>query len=146
MTRLNLAAALLALGSLAALPACSPSYRQTSSAAPMPASSELSPGMVRQVQTALQQQGLYNGAIDGIWGPQTQGAVQSFQQSHALRASGQLNSATLAALNLPADNNAASSQQSSTAAPAPADATNSSTSTPSTSASSSNGSTSAPTP
>jgi len=125
MTRLNLAAALLALGALAALPACSsPSYTQTSSAAPMPAAQELSPGMVRQVQAALQQQGLYSGAVDGIWGPQTQAAVQSFQQSHALNASGRLNSATLAALNLPADNTAAPAQQSS-AAPPPADTANS---------------------
>src|SRR5580704_11191239 len=80
MTKLHVAAALLAFGSLAALPVCtSPSY---SSAPPVQAAAnpELSPGMVRQVQTALQQQGVYNGAIDGIWGPQTQAAVQSFQQ------------------------------------------------------------------
>jgi peptidoglycan hydrolase-like protein with peptidoglycan-binding domain len=127
MTRLNLAAALLALGGLAALPACSsPSYTQTSSAYPAPAAQELSPGMVRQVQTSLQQQGLYNGAIDGIWGPQTQAAVQSFQQAHSLNASGRLNSATLAALNLPADNTTAPAQQSSMAPP-PADTANSTT-------------------
>ena len=108
MTPSRIAAALLALGSLAALPACStPSYySQAGSAAPMPASQELSPAMVRQVQTALQQQNLYNGPIDGVWGPQTQSAVQSFQQSHSLSANGQLNSQTLAALNLPASDGA----------------------------------------
>jgi peptidoglycan hydrolase-like protein with peptidoglycan-binding domain len=150
MTKLHVAAALLAFGSLAALPACtSPSY---SSAPPVQAAAnpELSPGMVRQVQTALQQQGVYNGAIDGIWGPQTQAAVQSFQQSHSLRATGQLSSATLAALNLPADNTAAPAQQSSTAAPA--NQTNTATSATSTApapapaTTGSNGSTSTTTP
>ncbi len=101
MTRVHFAAALLAFGSLAALPACTTNTpSRTYSAAPA-TSPELSPGMVRQVQTALQQQGLYNGAIDGIWGPQTQSAVRSFQQSHALTPTGQLGSSTLAALNLP---------------------------------------------
>jgi peptidoglycan hydrolase-like protein with peptidoglycan-binding domain len=118
MTKSHLAAALLAFGSLAALPACtSPTYYRTSSAAPMPATQELSPGMVRQVQTALQQQNLYNGAIDGIWGPQTQSAVQSFQQSHGLNPTGRLTDQTLAALNLPTSN-AAPAAQSSAAPPA----------------------------
>jgi peptidoglycan hydrolase-like protein with peptidoglycan-binding domain len=123
MAKFHLAAALMALGGLAALPACSsPSYYpQYSSAAPMPATQELSPDMVRQVQTALQQQGLYNGAIDGIWGPQTQGAVQGFQQSHSLAQTGTLNSPTLAALNLPADNATPGAQ--SNAAPPPANTT-----------------------
>jgi peptidoglycan hydrolase-like protein with peptidoglycan-binding domain len=120
MTKFHLATVLLALGGLAVLPACtSPSYYQTSSATPMPAASPaVSPGMVRQVQTALQQQGLYNGAIDGIWGPQTQSAVQRFQQSNSLSATGQLDTSTITALNLPSDNNAAPSQQSSITPPA----------------------------
>jgi peptidoglycan hydrolase-like protein with peptidoglycan-binding domain len=101
MTKLHVATVLLAFGSLAILPACSVTASRTSSAAPM-SNPELSSGMVRQVQTALQQQGLYTGSIDGLWGPQTQSAVQSFQQSHALRPTGELNSPTLAALNVPA--------------------------------------------
>jgi peptidoglycan hydrolase-like protein with peptidoglycan-binding domain len=76
------------------------------------ASPEVSPGMVRRVQTALQQQGTYNGAIDGLWGPATQSALQNFQQSHGLRATGELNTPTLTALNLQP------------AAPAPAPVTN----------------------
>src|ERR1700723_993921 len=107
MSKSHFAVALLALGSLAALPACSTSsnYPQTASVAP--ASQELSPGMVRQVQTALQQQNLYGGPIDGVWGPQTQSAVQAYQQSHSLSATGQLDSQTLASLNLPASNTTA---------------------------------------
>ena len=111
------AAVMLALGSLAALPACSSmngSSTRTSSAAPMPRQ-ELSPHMVMQVQTSLQQQGLYNGNIDGLWGPATQAAVQGYQQAHGLTANGQLDTPTLASLNLPnADAPAAAA-----AAPAP---------------------------
>ena len=108
MTRSHLAGALLAFGSLAILPACSLTATHASNPSPVYVSSnpEVSPGMVRQVQTTLQQQGLYTGAIDGVWGPRTEAAVQSFQQSHALNPSGQLNSPTLAALNLPADSTA----------------------------------------
>ena len=118
MTRYHFAAALLAFGSLAMLPACSTTPTYTSSAAPMHSSPELSSGMVRQVQTALQQQGLYTGSIDGLWGPQTQNAVMGFQQSHGLRPSGELNTPTLAALNVPAGNGAP-------ATPPPSDATSS---------------------
>jgi peptidoglycan hydrolase-like protein with peptidoglycan-binding domain len=62
--------------------------------------------MVRQVQTTLHQQGTYAGNIDGIWGPETQGAVRSYQQSHGLMVNGQLDSPTLASLNLPGDSTA----------------------------------------
>jgi peptidoglycan hydrolase-like protein with peptidoglycan-binding domain len=105
MRKFRVAAVLIAFGGLAVLPACSVTATRTSSATPS-SSPELSSGMVRQVQIALQQQGLYNGSVDGLWGPQTQSAVQSFQQSHALRATGELNSPTLAALNMPAGSNA----------------------------------------
>jgi len=128
MTRFHLAGALLAFGSLAILPACSVTATRASNPAPVYSSNpELSPGMVRQVQTALQQQGLYNGSIDGIWGPQTQAAVQGFQQSHALSPTGKLNSPTLAALNLPSDAAPPPVAAMQPAAPAPADATSAAT-------------------
>jgi peptidoglycan hydrolase-like protein with peptidoglycan-binding domain len=101
MTKFHAAAMLLAVGSLAALPACSTMPGHTSVAAARASNPELSPTMVREVQTTLQQQGFYTGNIDGIWGPGTQGATLNFQRSHALRATGQLDSATLAALNGP---------------------------------------------
>jgi peptidoglycan hydrolase-like protein with peptidoglycan-binding domain len=128
MTRFHLSAALLAFGSLAILPACTVSATRASNPAPVVYSSSpgLSPNMISQVQTTLQQQGLYKGTIDGVWGPQTQSAVQSFQQSHALRPTGELNSPTLAALNLPGNNVAppvqpvaAAPADTSSAAPAP---------------------------
>jgi peptidoglycan hydrolase-like protein with peptidoglycan-binding domain len=88
--------ACLALAPLAALPACS-DYRSQ----PRPAAAaepEVSPGMVRHVQTALQEQGMYKGNIDGMWGPETRGALRSYQQAHGLTANGELTSPTLAAL------------------------------------------------
>ena len=134
MTRFHLAGALLAFGSLAILPACSVTATRASNPAPVYSSNpELSPGMVRQVQTALQQQGLYNGSIDGIWGPQTQSAVQSFQQSHALSPTGTLNSPTLAALNMPNNGAAAPMPPAAAmqpAAPAPTDTTSMATPAP----------------
>jgi peptidoglycan hydrolase-like protein with peptidoglycan-binding domain len=116
-------AALLALSSVAVLPACSwlgidDNNRQTSRAAPAsqsyaaaPASQtsapELTPDMIRSVQQNLQQGGLYHGRVDGVWGPSTQAAVRSYQQQHNMNATGQLDQATLSAMNLaPGQNNA----------------------------------------
>ena len=49
---------------------------------------------VRAVQSFLKNQGLYNGAIDGIYGPRTQSAVRSFQRRHNLVADGIVGSRT----------------------------------------------------
>ena len=63
--------------------------------------------MIRSVQQSLQQGGLYQGRVDGVWGPSTQAAVRGYQQQHNMNATGQLDQATLAAMNLgPAQNNA----------------------------------------
>jgi peptidoglycan hydrolase-like protein with peptidoglycan-binding domain len=117
-------AALMALSSVAVLPACSwlgigDNNRQTSHAAPAsqsyaaaPASQtttapELTPDMIRSVQQNLQQGNLYHGRVDGVWGPATQAAVRTYQQQHNMNATGQLDQATLAAMNLgPSQNNA----------------------------------------
>lgn len=113
---------LLALSSVALLPACSwfggndngqgrsaASSSQGYASAPQPNYSSqqqamqqqpLTPDTVRQVQQTLQQQGMYRGRVDGVWGPATQSAVRSYQQQNNLNASGQLDQQTLAALNL----------------------------------------------
>jgi len=112
-------AALLALSSVAALPACSmfggddssrtsrSSYSsQSYSAAPSYASgqmmgtTELTPDMIRSVQQTLAQDGMYRGRVDGMWGPATQAAVRSYQQQHNMNPTGQLDQDTLAAMNL----------------------------------------------
>jgi peptidoglycan hydrolase-like protein with peptidoglycan-binding domain len=118
--------AVLALGSFAALPSCSMmgthnSGTQTSSAAST-SRTALSPDMVKEVQLSLQKDGTYKGNVDGVWGPDTKAALQSYQQSHNLTADGQLDSATLASLNLPkpgAPTTASSMEPSSTPGAAP---------------------------
>jgi peptidoglycan hydrolase-like protein with peptidoglycan-binding domain len=41
-----------------------------------------------QVQSALSQQGYYQGPIDGIVGPGTQAAISAYQQNNGLRVTG----------------------------------------------------------
>jgi peptidoglycan hydrolase-like protein with peptidoglycan-binding domain len=112
MTRVRNAATLMALCGVAALPACSMfgggnensrASHPTYAAAPTftaPQQSAVSPDMIRQVQGSLQQQGLYHGSVDGVWGPGTESAVRSYQQQHNLNASGQLDVSTLASMSI----------------------------------------------
>lgn len=88
MTKVRNVATLLALCGVAALPACSmfggnqssrssyPSYASTPTYT-APQSPGLSQDMIQQVQGRLQQQGLYHGSVDGVWGPGTESAVRS---------------------------------------------------------------------
>jgi peptidoglycan hydrolase-like protein with peptidoglycan-binding domain len=71
-----------------------------SNAAATPMRPELSPGTVKQVQSDLKSQGLYTADVDGKWGPETVRAVLDYQRKHNLRPSGELDSATLASLNV----------------------------------------------
>jgi peptidoglycan hydrolase-like protein with peptidoglycan-binding domain len=111
----NSARAALVLTGFIALAGCSfgdhhaearnsyPAPVQTASSAQAPVateSPEVSPGMLKRVQTALQGEGLYTGSIDGRWGPKTQGALRGYQQSHGLSENGELDSATLASLRI----------------------------------------------
>jgi peptidoglycan hydrolase-like protein with peptidoglycan-binding domain len=52
------------------------------------------------VQDRLRQQGFYRGQADGVWGPESQAALERFQVSRGLQAGGTLNPATLATLGL----------------------------------------------
>ena len=54
---------------------------------------------VRGLQQALRAQG-YNIGVDGVWGPNTAGALRSFQSRSNLAVTGQANRETLAELNL----------------------------------------------
>jgi peptidoglycan hydrolase-like protein with peptidoglycan-binding domain len=86
-----LAAAALALAPLPA-PAQSPQglvYAQP-----------LSPQAMVRVQERLRDLGAYNGRPDGVWGPDSQAALERFQQGRGLQVSGQLNPATVATLGL----------------------------------------------
>lgn len=59
-------------------------------------------GSTRQVQQALNQRGFNAGGADGMMGPRTRGALQSFQRANNLQVTGQADAATMAALNLSA--------------------------------------------
>jgi peptidoglycan hydrolase-like protein with peptidoglycan-binding domain len=60
----------------------------------------LTPDGVRMVQVRLKAMTSYPGPVDGIWGPGSQMALRSFQQSRGLQVTGELNQATAATLGL----------------------------------------------
>lgn len=100
--------ALLCAGVLAAaLPGCATLQRlgqsrgqsQSQSNQPAP-SSQIRSADLQKAQLFLQQQGRYDGQVDGIDGPATQAAMRLYQQSQNLPQSGQLDSATAAAMHL----------------------------------------------
>lgn len=63
----------------------------------------LSNADVKDVQESLNDEG-YNLAVDGIWGPRTTNAIRNFQQQNdGLRATGDLDSQTLAELDVDVD-------------------------------------------
>ena len=60
---------------------------------------------VRQIQTRLKKWGYYSGAVDGIFGTQTQKAVRYFQQKNGLTVDGIAGSKTLAAMGISSSSN-----------------------------------------
>ena len=67
-------------------------------------STALDPAVVRGVQQRLRQAGFYSGPIDGVWGSRTQTALERFQRSRNLEATGTLNPTTAQALGLNPNN------------------------------------------
>ena len=59
-------------------------------------------GIVREAQAQLRDQGLYNGQIDGIAGPQTRSAVRAYQKREGLRQTARLDRETVQHMNLTA--------------------------------------------
>jgi peptidoglycan hydrolase-like protein with peptidoglycan-binding domain len=57
-----------------------------------------SESQVKQAQQQLKSAGLYKGAVDGKMGSDTQQAIEKFQQTHGLPATGTLDEQTMAAL------------------------------------------------
>ena len=88
-------------GLLAATPALLPGAALAQPAAPgLTYTQPLSPAALMQVQERLRQLGAYNGSADGLWGPDSQSALERFQQGRGLQVTGQLNQATAATLGL----------------------------------------------
>jgi peptidoglycan hydrolase-like protein with peptidoglycan-binding domain len=85
----------LGLAALTALPAAA-----QSSPPPLAYVQPLPSPAVQSVQDRLHQAGAYTGRIDGIWGADSQAALERFQQAHQLQVTGQLNQATAATLGL----------------------------------------------
>ena len=53
---------------------------------------------VRQIQQKLKSKSLYQGEVDGTWGPRTSNSLRLFQQFHGLAINGAPTKATLSAL------------------------------------------------
>ncbi|HEY4250906.1 MAG TPA: peptidoglycan-binding domain-containing protein [Roseomonas sp.] len=96
-----------------------------------PAAAQPAPGLsyvqplaapaLMQVQERLRQSGAYTGRADGVWGPDSQAALERFQQRNGLQATGQINQVTARTLGLStADLLAAGAQPAAAAAPADA--------------------------
>ncbi len=56
--------------------------------------------LVRTAQTKLKSMGYYEGAVDGVKGPETDQAVRKYQQAQQLKVNGKLNKRTLASLGI----------------------------------------------
>jgi peptidoglycan hydrolase-like protein with peptidoglycan-binding domain len=82
----------------------------------------LSQQSVQAVQEKLRQAGAYTGNVDGIWGADSEAALQHFQQTHQLQVTGQMNQATAATLGIDPGTLLATAQPAPTAPP-PAGAT-----------------------
>lgn len=61
---------------------------------------------VSEIQKRLKNWGYYSGAVDGVYGSQTEKAVRWFQQKNGLQADGQVGNLTLAALGMTPSSNA----------------------------------------
>jgi peptidoglycan hydrolase-like protein with peptidoglycan-binding domain len=68
---------------------------------PIYASNNLPPDQViANVQASLQQQGYYQGDIDGLIGPQTRGALAAYQRDHGLYETSAIDQPTLESLGM----------------------------------------------
>lgn len=84
----------------AATPPAAPPPAPAPAPPPAPMVNPTSPSTLRQVQTALKQQGLYHSRVDGRWGPMTEHGVRAYQEKNGLPVTGHLDQATLSAMNI----------------------------------------------
>lgn len=89
---------ILAAGLLAGAVSMTPVAAQTVS--PLSYVQPLPQQAVQSVQDHLRQSGAYSGRVDGIWGTDSQAALERFQGSHQLQVTGQINEATAKTLGL----------------------------------------------
>ncbi len=89
-----------ALAGLGLLLALSPLAVSAQQAPGLIYSQPLPPAALQQVQERLRQAGAYQGRVDGVWGPESQQALERYQQRNGLQVTGQMNQATAATLGL----------------------------------------------
>jgi peptidoglycan hydrolase-like protein with peptidoglycan-binding domain len=83
------------------IPAAVPRPRPVEQAASKPAAPQLprTPGeIINDIQRELARRGYYEGTVDGLYGPRTDGAIRDFEQAAGLRPSAEPNEALLQAL------------------------------------------------
>jgi len=85
---------------LAALPMLAAPLAVAQQPPPLAYVQPIAPPGLTAVQDALRRAGAYGGAVDGVWGQDSQAALQTFQQTHSLQVTGQMNPATAQALGL----------------------------------------------
>ncbi len=90
----------VALAALCAAPIAAVPPAAAQQPPPLAYMQPIAPPGLTAVQDALRRSGAYGGAVDGVWGQDSQAALQQFQQVHALQVTGQLNPATAQALGL----------------------------------------------
>ena len=56
-----------------------------------------------EMQRSLAARNLYQGKVDGVWGPKTESALRNFQTQNGLEATGRLNTQSAVALGMEAD-------------------------------------------
>jgi peptidoglycan hydrolase-like protein with peptidoglycan-binding domain len=93
--------AISAAGAILAVSLATPAVAQTP--AQLAYVQPVPPAAVQSVQEHLRSAGSYNGAADGVWGPDSEAALQRFQVGHQLQVTGQLNLATATALGIDPD-------------------------------------------
>jgi peptidoglycan hydrolase-like protein with peptidoglycan-binding domain len=96
MLRLGTMAAGLLLATAAALPGAAVAQTTPGLTYAQP----LSPAAMMMIQDRLRQAGAYTGRADGVWGPESQAALERYQQRNGLQVTGGLNQATAATLGL----------------------------------------------
>jgi peptidoglycan hydrolase-like protein with peptidoglycan-binding domain len=94
----------LAKAAVISVLAIGPAAARLASADSAPSQPAMTRSEVKDVQQSLRGRGLYQGEIDGLYGPETAEAVRRFQSEHHLKPTGQVTAQTLAELGLIAGN------------------------------------------
>jgi peptidoglycan hydrolase-like protein with peptidoglycan-binding domain len=83
----------------AAVPRARPAEPAAATPAPLKAAATRTPGeIIGDIQRELARRGYYDGVVDGLYGPKTDGAIRDFEQAAGLKPSTEPNEALLQAI------------------------------------------------